>query len=151
MMHMFYFPQNTKSLEYEADGFQILITHVGTFVELNHSSALNGTDGIGFNLTLSRKIKPYLYQYYLPSTAIVVVSQVSFMIPLSAIPGRVALVVAQFLTLTNIFIYQIELSIEIQAVNPLGTCEWLLYHYSPAKATKLFLPPYLNCEVQTGI
>ena len=106
MMHMFYFPQNTKSLEYEADGFQILITHVGTFVELNHSSVLDGTDGIGFNLTLTRKIKPYLYQYYLPSTAIVVVSQVSFMIPLSAIPGRVALVVTQFLTLTNIFIYQ---------------------------------------------
>ena len=30
---------------------------------------------------------------------------ISFIIPLSSIPGRVALVVTQFLTLTNIFIH----------------------------------------------
>ena len=38
--------------------------------------------------------------------AIVVVAQISFIIPMSAIPGRVALVVTQFLTLTNIFIHE---------------------------------------------
>ena len=38
-----------------------------------------------------------------------------------------------------------------QALNPLGKCEWLLYHYSPAKGEKLFIPPYLNCEVNTRI
>ena len=61
---------------------------------------------VGFNVTLVRIIQPYLYQYYFPSIAIVVVSQISFMIPLSATPGRIALVVTQFLTLTNIFIHQ---------------------------------------------
>ena len=50
--------------------------------------------------------QPFLYMYYLPCMAIVLVSQISFIIPLSSIPGRVALVVTQFLTLTNIFIHQ---------------------------------------------
>jgi len=35
-----------------------------------------------------------------------------------------------------------------QALNPLGRCEWLLYHYSPTNnAAKAFIPPYLNCEL----
>ena len=38
--------------------------------------------------------------------AIVVVSIMGFIIPASAIPGRVALLVTQFLTLINLFIYQ---------------------------------------------
>ena len=38
--------------------------------------------------------------------AIVVVSFISFLVPLTAIPGRIALVVTQFLTLTNMFIHQ---------------------------------------------
>ena len=36
----------------------------------------------------------------------------------------------------------------MQALNPLGQCEWLLFHYSPAKEELSFIPPYLNCEVQ---
>merc|ERR1711962_13995 len=34
-----------------------------------------------------------------------------------------------------------------QALNPLGQCEWLLFHYSPAKKELSFIPPYLNCEL----
>jgi len=34
-----------------------------------------------------------------------------------------------------------------EALNPLGKCEWLLFHYSPAKEDKSFIPPYLNCEL----
>ena len=64
-------------------------------------------DSIGFEIVLERAIEPYLYQYYIPSMAIVFVSQISFIIPLNAIPGRVALVATQFLTLVNIFIHQI--------------------------------------------
>ena len=62
--------------------------------------------GIGFDVTLKRNVMPYVMQYYVPCCAIVLVSQISFIIPLSAIPGRVALLVTQFLTLTNIFIHQ---------------------------------------------
>ena len=59
---------------------------------------------VGINFTIERDVTSYLLQYYLPSAIIVLVSQTSFVIPLSAIPGRISLVVTQFLALTNIFI-----------------------------------------------
>ena len=61
---------------------------------------------IGFKIFLKRKIGHYLIQYYIPSACIVMLSQISFIVPLTSIPGRVALLVTEFLTLTNIFIYQ---------------------------------------------
>ena len=66
----------------------------------------NGNDTVGFNITMTRRIEPYVMKYYTPSVAVVLVSEVGFVIPLSAIPGRVALLVTQFLTLVNLFIYQ---------------------------------------------
>ena len=93
---------NSFEWKQEAAGFNVVIENVGNFAN----------ESIGFNITLERIIQPYLYQYYFPAIAIVVVSQISFMIPLSASPGRIALVVTQFLTLTNIFIHQI-VSIDI--------------------------------------
>jgi len=90
----------------EALGFEIAIDIVGTFTNSLNNLETNATKNFGFDLTLKRLIQPYLFQYYLPAMAIVTVSQVSFVIPLSAIPGRVALVVTQFLTLNNIFIHQ---------------------------------------------
>ena len=65
----------------------------------------NFTDGNGFEIELKRLIKPHLLQYYLPCSALVGMSFVSFVIPPSAIPGRVGLIATQFLTLTNIFIH----------------------------------------------
>ena len=60
----------------------------------------------GLDIHIRRQLSKYVLQYYLPSIAIVIGSSVSFIIPLSAIPGRVALVVTDFLTLTNIFSHQ---------------------------------------------
>ena len=60
----------------------------------------------GFDIEMTRQVRKYYFRYYLPCIIIVVASSFSFIIPLSAIPGRVALVVTQFLTLTNIFIHQ---------------------------------------------
>lgn len=88
---------NQMEWNHEIDGFKIEIKDVGTL----------GKDQVGFNIVIKRIVEPYFYQYYLPCMAIVVVSLVSFLIPLSAIPGRVALTVTQFLTLTNIFMHQI--------------------------------------------
>ena len=95
-----------ENWSYKASGFEITINLVENFKGNNVISHPNKTtEEIGFNITLQRIIQPYLYQYYFPCIAIVVVSQISFIIPISAIPGRVALVVTQFLTLTNIFIH----------------------------------------------
>ena len=79
----------TKRWKYKTSGFEITITHVGTFVDYN-VTLQNAIDPTGFNITLERIVHPYLYQYYFPCIAIVVVSQISFIIPLSAIPGRAA-------------------------------------------------------------
>ncbi len=56
----------------------------------------------GFQLQLKRKPTPYIFNYYLPSALFVVVSWASFAIPVNAIPGRVALLMTIFLSLTNI-------------------------------------------------
>ena len=60
----------------------------------------------GVDIKFERLIEKYVYEYYMPCILIVLASMLSFIIPLSAIPGRVALVVTQFLTLTNMFIHQ---------------------------------------------
>ena len=65
----------------------------------------HGNDMVGFNIQMFRGIQPFILEFYLPCIAIVLVSQISFVIPLTALPGRVALLVTQFLTLTNLFIH----------------------------------------------
>ena len=89
---------------YEVSGFEAIIVPVATVVDPNTELQQLDTSEFGFNVELVRIFRPYLFQYYLPTAAIVIVSHISYMIPLSSIPGRVALMVTQFLTLTNIFI-----------------------------------------------
>ena len=60
-------------------------------------------ENFGFHISMTRQIETYVYQYYLPCMAVVITSVFSFIVPLTAIPGRVMIVVTQFLTLTNIF------------------------------------------------
>ena len=88
---------NRMEWKQKIGGFFIRIENVGSF----------SNDSIGFETILERAVEPYFYQYYIPSMAIVFVSQISFIIPLNAIPGRVALIATQLLTLVNIFIHQI--------------------------------------------
>ena len=59
-----------------------------------------------FDIHMKRFFQPFFMHYYAPCIAIVFVTQASFIIPPDCIPGRVALLVTQFLTLVNIFIDQ---------------------------------------------
>ena len=91
--------------------FEVFLTGGGAYCEQKNDQSKGLEErllwmDIGFNITLERIVRPYLYEYYFPTFAIVVVSQISFMIPVSASPGRITLIVTQFLTLTNIFIHQ---------------------------------------------
>ena len=81
---------NQPDEEYELKGFYV--------------TAFCARASIGMYFNLRRNVDKYFFQYYLPSAMIVFVSQISFVIPLQAIPGRIGLVVTQFLALTNIFI-----------------------------------------------
>ena len=80
---------------------------------------------IGLNIITERILRPYLLKYYIPCTTIVIMSQISFVIPLEALPGRVALVVTQFLTLTSLFIQQmvsIGQKLIFQFILTISTC-----------------------------
>ena len=85
--------------DYKAENFNIRITFFDG--KLN-----TGNNTIGFDIQMVRILRPFIMEYYLPCMAIVLVSQIGFVIPLTAIPGRVALLVTQFLTITNLFIHQ---------------------------------------------
>ena len=57
----------------------------------------------GFDMVLHRFVSTYIITYYLPSGLFVIVSWISFLIPMDVIPGRMALLVTLFLVLVNIF------------------------------------------------
>ena len=59
---------------------------------------------IGLNLKMKRVISPFVFQYYLPAAAVVFLSQIGLIIPLTSIPGRIGLLATIFLSLTNLFI-----------------------------------------------
>ena len=99
-----YYEKN-DSMNYDVDGFVIRPHELDSKIEYDEYLA-QSHNTFGFEFHVKRQVSFYFFQYYLPSTTIVIASSISFIIPLSAIPGRVALVVTQFLTLTNIFIHQ---------------------------------------------
>ena len=85
-------------LKHTVPAFDVYIT-----LFLNKSDDNNETtNDFGFDVEIKRRIFPYVIQYYLPCASIVVVSSVSFIIPLTEIPGRVSLVVTLFLALSSL-------------------------------------------------
>ena len=82
---------------YWTDNFQIKITFID-------EGTMAGGNKVGFDIKMTRSLRRYFMVYYLPSIASVLVSHIGFLIPLTSIPGRAALLVTQFLSLVNIFI-----------------------------------------------
>ena len=95
-------PKKRQSWRYEFRDFKIIVKPVGTLIVQNET-VQNASRDFGFDIKLTRLFEPYLYQIYMPCFAIVVVSMISFLIPLTAIPGRVTLIVTIFLTITHIY------------------------------------------------
>ena len=87
----------------DMDGFKIGLKQ--TDVNKTSWANINATE-MKVDIVLERQVSKYVFQYYIPCITIVIATSFSFIIPLSAIPGRIALIVTQFLTLTNIFINQ---------------------------------------------
>ena len=105
-----------KKMKYDAEGFTI---DMKPFADVPKYNPLNRkyVGNFGLNIQMKRQVQKYFFQYFLPCIAVVIASSFSFIIPLSAIPGRVALVVTQFLTLTNLFIHQMVSSSIIFSLN----------------------------------
>ena len=87
----------------DMDGFKIGLKQT----DVNKTSWANiNITQMKVDIILERQVSKYVFQYYIPCFTIVIATSFSFIVPLSAIPGRIALIVTQFLTLTNIFINQ---------------------------------------------
>ena len=91
-----------EEVQKEADGFRIKLDKMDTKKYITENLNMYWSE-MGYDIESERQPEKYIYQYYIPCSLIVIASSCSFIIPLSAIPGRVALVVTQFLTLINIF------------------------------------------------
>ena len=93
--------------EHSANGFKMKTKIIDTSLQYTDWGTYRIVESIyGFDIEMKRRLNPYIYQYYLPAITLVIITSLSFIIPLSATPGRVSLVVTQCLTLTNIFINQ---------------------------------------------
>jgi len=57
----------------------------------------------GFEMVLDRHVSTFIFTYYLPSALFVVVSWISFLIPVNAISGRMILLVTLIFVLINIY------------------------------------------------
>ena len=71
---------------------------------LDEGFTVENVSYVDLRFHMKRILSPFVFQYHLPSAAIVSVSQISFIIPTSAIPGRIGLLATLFLTLINLFI-----------------------------------------------
>ena len=81
-------------------------TNVDEFaISITFNDKSNHT-GMQSTIKLKRHLLPFIIKYYLPCIAIITVSLINFLISVYSIPARVALLVTQFLTLTNILIAQ---------------------------------------------
>ena len=90
-----------KDKEYEAADFAVSIGFFEGYLDEETSNKV-----VGYDVKMRRKLQPFVMMYYLPCMAILVVSVISFAVPLHATPGRIALLVTLFLTLTNLFIHE---------------------------------------------
>lgn len=101
----------TAQAGYQApkQGNTIALDYAITINDLHPSDAifLGGSLGnyslAGFEMTLQRHVSTYIITYYLPSGLFVIVSWISFLIPMEVVPGRMSLLVTLFLVLVNIF------------------------------------------------
>ena len=89
---------NHQPESYQADNFEMTITFSDKHVN-------DGSNTVGIRVAMSRLLTSFIMIYYIPCIAIVIACSLSFVIP-EYPEGRIALLVTLFLTLINLFIYQ---------------------------------------------
>ena len=84
--------------KYDSVGLKLAVTFFG-------SENKFGNETVGFHVQMNRLLQPFLLMYYIPCIAIVLVSELGFVVRLTS-DGSVGLLVTQLLTLVNLFVYQ---------------------------------------------
>ena len=77
-----------------------------------------------WKIELRRNLKPFMIQTYLPTTLIVLVSWITFLIPFDSYPGRAGLLAGLFLCLINILLSVLSNSPNEGGINNLAA--WLV-------------------------
>ena len=91
--------QHQESIIKRTDDFEVSMSFFD-------QGTCHGNNIVGITVEMKRVTTSFILKYYIPCMAIVLVSVIGFVFPISAIPGRTALLVTQFLTLINLFISQ---------------------------------------------
>ena len=99
----------TSSQEYPDDSFQRSLQYVVKLRDLpfqyqSWTSPKHVWETCGFSIELKRTKTQMMFQVFLPSTALVIISWFSFIINPSVVPGRMGMLLTVFLVLINIFI-----------------------------------------------
>ena len=96
-------PPNLDKDQETAKGFLLETDNIAIY---SYNPLYGRINPFGFNVTMTRQLEPYIYQYYIPCAVVVLTSFVSFIISFTSLPARVSLIVTIFLTLTNMFLHQ---------------------------------------------
>ena len=83
--------------------YKVTISHLSEEDKIITYQTGHNFSAAGFSVHLIHQPESYILRYFLPSSAMTVVSWVSFVIPPEAIPGRTGLLVTLFLVLTTMF------------------------------------------------
>ncbi len=90
-----YFKEFSVELEFVSSNF--------TFAPFESGMIKQDYSFVGYNITLRRKSRSFMLNYYLVCLGMNGLAAISFWIPASAIPGRISLLVTISLSLTGIF------------------------------------------------
>ena len=101
---------------YHAKDFYVEVSYQESQNDYLGNDFFSDLKEVGFKLKLTRCLLSYVFKYYLPCAAIVIISQISFLIPPEQVPARIALLVTTFLILVNIFIGQ-QVSMKLHKIN----------------------------------
>ena len=97
---------DNQSRWFNNEVYRVLDFDVKATIVQEKKSDLFAMGSIGLDIEINRVIQPHLLKYYIPCIMITIVSQCSFIIPISAIPGRISLIITSLLTLISIFLQQ---------------------------------------------
>ena len=96
---------DTRDSRFNLEMYRLLDFNVKASIVEERQSEI-GKGRVGLEIMVNRSIQPFVLKYYLPCVMITIVSICNFIIPITAIPGRISLIITSLLTLISIFLQQ---------------------------------------------
>ena len=90
----------------------------------NDMKSLYVNTGFRWSICLARQLSPFVWQVFMPTTFMVALSWISFLVPPSCYPGRISLLVTIVLCLINVMTSEMQHSPESNGLNAINC--WFL-------------------------